>query len=159
MTKAAKKSDTPAPVASRDRVDILKKMCRLLEVERRNFLDNDWRHYSKLIPQQQFIHLINVRFSLPCNLTRIMKITGMTSAGASIFVEKMVKGRIFEREADPQDRRNVVIKFTPRAAAAMASLDDRLNRFIYHFFTDCTPQELETLQSACELVCRKLEQK
>ena len=32
-----------------------------------------------------------VRHSLPCNLAKIMQVTGMTSAGASIFVDKMVK--------------------------------------------------------------------
>ena len=78
-----------------ERVEVFKKMCRMLEVKRRRFLEDDWRHYSKLIPQQQFIHLMMVRHSLPCNLAKIMRLTGMTSAGASIFVDKMVKMGIF----------------------------------------------------------------
>ena len=84
------------------RVDLLKKMCRLLEIERRQFLDDVWkRHYAKFVTQQQFVHIMSVRFSLPCNLGKIMKITGLTSAGASIFVDKMVKSGVFLRIDDP----------------------------------------------------------
>ena len=155
MDNCTKKSEI-CPVNS-DRVDTFKKMWRLLEIERRRFLDEDWRHYSRIIPQQQFIHLMSVRFSLPCNLSRIMKLTGMTSAGASIFVEKMVKTGIFERIVDPKDRRNVIIKLTDRAQEGIASLDNRLNRFIYGFFAGCSEEELENLHKASELVCRVLE--
>ena len=41
------------------RVDVFKKMCRMLEMKRKGFLENDWQlHYSKFIPRQQFLHLM-----------------------------------------------------------------------------------------------------
>ena len=140
-----------------ERVEVFKKMCRMLEVKRRRFLEDDWRHYSKLIPQQQFIHLMMVRHSLPCNLAKIMRLTGMTSAGASIFVDKMVKMGIFERREDSADRRSIVIKFTDRAAEATEHLDDRLNRYILQFFADCDEKDLSILEEASRIVCRVLD--
>ena len=140
------------------RVDLLKKMCRLLEIERRQFLDDVWkRHYAKFVTQQQFVHIMSVRFSLPCNLGKIMKITGLTSAGASIFVDKMVKSGVFLRIDDPSDRRNVIINFTPKIKEAISNLDDRLNRFIYNFFVGCSEKDLQNLENSCRLVCEVLD--
>ena len=139
------------------RLEVFKKMCRMLEMTRRRFLEEDWRHYSRLMPQQQFIHLMMVRHSLPCNLARIMRVTGMTSAGASIFVDKMVKNGVFERHEDSADRRSIIIRFTARAQEGVDRLDDRLNRYIMKFFNDCAEEDLETLESARRLVCRVLD--
>ena len=139
------------------RVEVFKKMCRMLEVKRKRFIENDWQHYAKLIPRQQFLHLMMVRHSLPCNLAKIMQITGMTSAGASIFVDKMVKQGAFERHEDADDRRNIIISFTPRAEKITARIDDRLNQYIFQFFADCNESELANLEEASRLVCRVLD--
>lgn len=139
------------------RLEVFKKMCRMLEMTRRRFLEEDWRHYSRLMPQQQFIHLMMVRHSLPCNLARIMRVTGMTSAGASIFVDKMVKNGVFERHEDASDRRSIIISFTPRAQEGIDRLDDRLNRYIMEFFNGCAEEDLEVLERASRVVCRVLD--
>lgn len=129
----------------------------MLEMKRKRFIENDWQHYAKLIPRQQFLHLMMVRHSLPCNLAKIMQITGMTSAGASIFVDKMVKQGALVRLEDPNDRRNIIISFTPRAEKITENIDNRLNQYIFQFFADCTQEELETLEMASRLVCRVLD--
>ena len=139
------------------RVDVFKKMCRMLEVKRKRFIENDWQHYAKLIPRQQFLHLMMVRHSLPCNLAKIMQVTGMTSAGASIFVDKMVKRGALERREDPEDRRNIIISFTPRAAKITERIEDRLDKYIFQFFADCDDEELATLECASRIVCRVLD--
>ena len=139
------------------RIEVFKKMCRMLEVKRKRFIENDWQHYAKLIPRQQFLHLMMVRHSLPCNLAKIMQITGMTSAGASIFVDKMVKRGALERQTDVNDRRNVIISFTPRAAKITERIEDRLNQYIFQFFADCDEEELAVLEQASRIVCRVLD--
>ena len=139
------------------RVEVFKKMCRMLEVKRKRFIENDWQHYAKLIPRQQFLHLMMVRHSLPCNLAKIMQVTGMTSAGASIFVDKMVKRGALERREDPEDRRNIIISFTPRAAKITERIEDRLDKYIFQFFADCDDEELATLECASRIVCRVLD--
>lgn len=158
--KTRQKEVTPLTGKTEDqlnRIEVFKKMCRMLEMKRKRFLEEDWRHYAKLLPQQQFIHLMMVRHSLPCNLARIMAMTGLTSPGASIFVDKMVKHGIFERVDDPGDRRNVIINFTPRAAEMVGHLEDRLNRYIFNFFEICTEEELTVLEEASRIVCRVLD--
>ncbi|MBQ4315593.1 MAG: winged helix-turn-helix transcriptional regulator [Lentisphaeria bacterium] len=157
--KARREQDTLSgkPEHLLSRVEVFKKMCRMLEMTRRRFLEEDWRHYSRLIPQQQFIHLMMVRHSLPCNLAKIMRVTGMTSAGASIFVDKMVKMGVFERHEDVADRRNIVISFTPRAQKSTEHIDDRLNHYILNFFDGCSEEELKSLEESSRLVCRVLD--
>ena len=140
-----------------DRVDVFKKMCRMLEVKRKQFLENHWKRYEKVIPRQQFLHLMMVRHSLPCNLNKIVQITGMTSAGASIFVDKMVKLGALERKEDAEDRRNIIISFTPHVGEVVERIDDRLNKYIFQFFADCNAEELAVLEQASRLVCRVLD--
>ena len=139
------------------RVEVFKKMCRMLEVKRKQFLENHWKRYEKVIPRQQFLHLMMVRHSLPCNLNKIMQITGMTSAGASIFVDKMVKFGALERREDVADRRNIIISFSPQAEKIVERIDDRLNKYIFQFFADCSAEELAVLEQASRLVCRVLD--
>ena len=162
MKKRVTKNIEQVPLSGKpehllDRVEVFKKMCRMLEIKRKRFIENDWQHYAKLIPRQQFLHLMMVRHSLPCNLAKIMQVTGMTSAGASIFVDKMVKRGALERREDSGDRRNIIISFTPRAAKITERIDDRLNQYIFQYFADCDEQELATLEAASRIVCRVLD--
>ena len=69
----------------------------------------------------------------------------------------MVKMGIFERHEDVKDRRNIVIKFTPRAAKSTGLIDDRLNKYILNFFSNCPEEELTGLEAASRLVCRVLD--
>lgn len=134
-----------------------KKMCRLLEIARHDFLDRDWYHFAMMMPHQQFTHLMMVRLAVPCNLSQIMSLTGMTSAGASIFVNKMVKRGIFRRTVDPEDRRNVIISFTDFALLHMQRIEKRLDDFICSFHPECSEEEIEILGRASRIVCRTLE--
>ena len=97
-----------------------------------------------------------VRLALPCNLTRIMALTGLTSAGASLFADKMVKLGIFTRVENPTDRRNVIIDFTPQAKVAVERTEERLNESITGFFDTCTEEEISIINLASSLVCIKL---
>ena len=149
---------TGRPENELDRVEVFKKMCRMLEVKRRAFLDSAWHDfYSGEIPQQQFIHLMMIRFSLPCNLARIMEVTGLSSAGASILVNKLVKFELLVRHDDPEDRRNVIINFTPRGASMCRTIEDRLNRYIYSYFDNCPEDELKIIEQSSRAVCRVLD--
>lgn len=135
-----------------------KKMCRLLEIARHEFIDKEWaENYSSLMPQQQFIHLMMVRPVLPCNLSKIMVVTGLTSAGASIFVNKMVKLGVFIRSEDQNDRRNVVISFSPMAIDQIKKIEKRLDGFICSFFPPRTESELDVLLAASKVVSRSLD--
>lgn len=166
MTKSRhnrKNEESAVPLSGKpenqlDRIEVFKKMCRMLEVKRRAFLDSAWRDcHSGELPQQQFIHLMMLRFSLPCNLARIMEVTGLSSAGASILVDKLVQLGFLKRHDDPADRRKVIINFTNEGAEMCRSIEDHLNQYIYSFFENCPEQELSSIEEASRVICRTLD--
>ena len=138
-------------------VAIFKKMCRMLELKRRQFFESDWKNCSKTIPRAQFNHLMLVRFSMPCNRGTIMGITGLTSAGASLFVDKLVNAGVLKREEDPDDRRNIVISVTEQGQQFLKEIDDRLDDFIYRYFAECSEEELKCIDGSMRIVCSKLD--
>lgn len=138
-------------------VAVFKKMCRLLEFKRRQFFEDDWKNCSRTIPRAQFNHLMLVRFSMPCNLGTIMRVTGLTSAGASLFVDKLVNEGILMRQEDPDDRRNIVISVTEEGQKFLNGIDERLNDFICAYFAECTDEDLKIISAAMDIVCSKLE--
>ena len=158
--RTGRKLPGPArPDDTLDRVEILKKMCRNLEVRRRDFLESAWKDlYSKDLPQQQFNHLMMIRFSLPCNLNRVMAATGLSSAGASILVNKLVKFGLLVRRDDPADRRNVIIGFSPKSEQMCRDIDARLNLYIAEFFRTQPESTLAAIEQASRTICRVLDE-
>ena len=138
-------------------VAVFKKMCRLLEFKRRQFFEDDWKNCSRMIPRAQFNHLMLVRFSMPCNLGTIMAITGLTSAGASLFVDKLVNAGVLKREEDPNDRRNIIISVTEQGQEFLREIDDRLDDFICRYFAECSAEELQIVDKSMRIVCSKID--
>ncbi len=139
-------------------IESFKRMCRLLELKRRSFLERDWQQrYSRMLPRSRFNHLMLVRFVMPCNLGTIMAVTGLTSAGASLFVDKLVQQGILQREDDPADRRNVRISLSAKGQEFLSGVDDRLNDYIAEYFDTTTGPELEAIDRAMRILCDKLE--
>ena len=137
-------------------VKIFKQVCRILELKRRNFLIRDWKKYEDILPQSQFARLMLIRFALPCNLTRVMELTGLTSAGASLFVDKLVNRGILCRIDDPEDRRNIYISSTPEGKKLLASVEQRLDEYICNYFKSCTPDELADIARGMSVICSKI---
>ena len=138
-------------------VSVFKKMVRMLELKRRQFFESDWKNCSRIIPRAQFNHLMLVRFSMPCNLGTIMAITGLTSAGASLFVDKLVNAGVLKREEDPNDRRNIIISVTEQGQEFLREIDDRLDDFICKYFAECSAEELQIVDKSMRIVCSKID--
>lgn len=138
-------------------LESFKKMVRLLNLARRNFLENDFKNQKVTIQKSQFNQLMLIRDIIPCNLGKIMTVTGLTSAGASLFVEKMVQSQILIRKDNPKDRRNVLISLTPEGAELLRGVDDRLDDFILDFFHTCSEKDLITVGEAMKIISEVLE--
>jgi len=143
----------------RERRDLenFKRMVRLIDLKRRAYLAKNRPKFAVRIPPVQFNHLLLLRFVLPCNLSRVMAVTGLTSAGASLFVEKLVCAGVLRRKTDPHDRRNVVISASPETQEIFRQVDRGLNELIEGYFTRCTPEELAVLERAGAIVCAKFD--
>ena len=138
-------------------LESFKRMVRLLDLKRRSYFVRNCPKFPVRITTVQFNHLMLLRFSLPCNLTRVMTVTGLTSAGASLFVEKLVTSGVLRRETDPRDRRNVIISASPETRKLFREVDRGLNELIDGYFNFCTPEELSVLERAGEIVCAKFD--
>ncbi len=149
-------SGVPLPETSPD-LEALKKMVRLLERKHRAFLEQDWKEHAYEIQRSQFNQLMIVRFAMPCNLSRIMAVTGLTSAGASLFVDKLVQSGYLIRTDDPNDRRNVRISLSDKGAKFISEVVDRFNAFIEGYLRTCTRDELATVSQAMDIINRTID--
>ena len=151
--KRAKRLDREAPLpdTSPD-LEALKKMVRLLERKHRAFLEQDWKEHAYEIQRSQFNQLMIVRFAMPCNLSRIMAVTGLTSAGASLFVDKLVQSGYLIRTDDPNDRRNVRISLSEKGSKFISEVVDRFNTFIEGYLRTRTREELAVISNAMEII-------
>ena len=141
----------PLPETSPD-LESLKKMVRLLERKHRAFLEQDWKEHAYEIQRSQFNQLMIVRFAMPCNLSRIMAVTGLTSAGASLFVDKLVQSGYLIRTDDPNDRRNVRISLSEKGSKFIGEVVDRFNEFINGFLRTRTKEELAVISQAMNII-------
>ena len=141
----------PLPETSPD-LEAFKKMVRLLERKHREFLEQDWKEHAYEIQRSQFNQLMTVRFAMPCNLGRIMAVTGLTSAGASLFVDKLVQSGYLIRTDDPNDRRNVRISLSDKGAKFISEVVDRFNAFIEGYLRTRTREELAVISQAMDII-------
>ena len=89
---------------------------------------------------------------MPCNLGRIMAVTGLTSAGASLFVDKLVQSGYLIRTDDPNDRRNVRISLSSKGAKFIGEVVDRFNEYINGFLRTRTREELAVISQAMNII-------
>ena len=143
----------------RQGLENFKRMVRLLDLKRRAYFAKKCPKFTVRVSTVQFNHLMLLRAVLPCNLSRVMTVTGLTSAGASLFVEKLVASGVLTREIDPRDRRNVIISATPATKETFRRIDKGLNELIEGYFIQCgcTPEELAILEQAGTIVCSKFD--
>ena len=137
-------------------VEFFKRMVRLLDLKRRTYLAKNRPAFAAKISPAQFHHLMLLRFVLPCNLARIMAVTNLTSAGASLFVDKLVQSGVLTRRTDPDDRRNVIIGASPQTQEIFQQVDKGLTELIDSYFDDCTPEELSVIERAGRIICSKI---
>ncbi|MDD3153876.1 MAG: MarR family transcriptional regulator [Victivallaceae bacterium] len=140
-------------------VESFKRMCRFLELKRRQFLTQAWRNDVNHLPHGQFLRLMQVRYAMPCNLGRIIEVTELTPAGASIFVDNLVERGILLRKDDANDRRNVRISLTDKGIDYLRSIEDGLNNYIMGYFADCTDEQRDTIDKAMKILCSKIEER
>ena len=143
----------------RQGLENFKRMVRLLDYKRRVYFAKNCPQFPVRVTSVQFNHLMLLRAALPCNLSQVMAVTGLTSPGASLFVEKLVTSGILKREIDPRDRRNVIISATPETKEVFRRIDQGLNELIENYFAQCgcTPEELAVLERAGTIVCSKFD--
>jgi len=143
-------------------VSLIKKMYRLLDATKRGYLSANWsslagcKQFEQLTPVQ-INHLLLIRFELPCNLNRIRAVTGLSSAGASTFIDRLVQAGVIHRETDPNDRRNVRIAATEELQQLFDDVDDGLDRLIVEQLQQVPQEQHQAIADASRIICDYLE--
>ena len=99
---------------------------------------------------------MTIRHLLPCNLGEIMTAIGLTSAGASLFVERLVQQNVLERTQDPEDRRNIRISATPQVQQVLNEVDELLSKRISEYLSTVPPEQVAGIGDATRLICERL---
>ncbi len=142
--------------SKRPDLEMFKLSCRLLEMRRRELLAAEWKRNPCGLLRGQFFNLMLIRFILPCNLGKIMELTGLTSAGASLFVDKLVQRGFLNRTDNPEDRRNVRIDVTSKGQEFLSGVESRINEYITSYFDTCSEEEIREIARGTDIICRKI---
>ena len=139
-----------------DTVETIKLMCRVLEFTRRKLVAEGWKRLPGNLSLAQFDRLMTIRHLLPCNLGEIMTAIGLTSAGASLFVERLVRQGILERVQDPEDRRNIRISATPQVQQLLNEVDELLSKRITEYLSSVPAEQVAGIGDATRTICEHL---
>lgn len=137
-------------------IEEMKKLSRLLEFKRRLFYKDFHKQFVDRIPPAQFEHLMNVRQLFPCNLTTIMDFTGLSSAGASLFITKLTRTGVLVRREDPKDRRNMIIDASPEGKVLLDEIEEMLTGYVAGFFNEVVPEDITLIYEGCRAMLREL---
>ncbi|MGW4531387.1 MarR family winged helix-turn-helix transcriptional regulator [Nocardia sp. NPDC004340] len=83
--------------------------------------------------------------SQPLTVKQIADMTGLTTGSATRLVDRMERGGYVTREADPEDRRRVLVTPVPEAVARITATWDDLGEGWEAMLSDHTDAELEAI--------------
>lgn len=93
------------------------------------------------------------------SLKQLAKALGVSSATASILVDKLVKAGQIERNRDKEDRRRVIIKLTRRGSQTLERFRQELQRHWMYLLKNITPDERVTYLNILRKIVQSLEGK
>lgn len=90
----------------------------------------------------------------PIRITELARREGVTQPAISLLVNRLEARNWVAREADPSDRRAVLVAITPAGTAALDELRAQYRALLHEEMASLGPQEVETLGSAVEILDR-----
>ena len=84
------------------------------------FLPADWLNMDLTAAQLRTLLLLYTKG--PCRMTEVAGSLGVTMATATGVIDRMVERGIVERDSDPDDRRLVICRLSPRGQRMVADL-------------------------------------
>ena len=141
--------------------EALKKLVRLINHLQQIYLSELWpRHLQSAaagtLTARQALHLMQIRGSLPCNLSRIMFLTGLSSSAASLYVDEMVRKNILIRRGGVKDKRSTIVDASAEAAASLKAVDEGIDRFLQEVASGATPKQQREIDRSLELLGKML---
>lgn len=108
------------------------------------------------IPFGQKAALFTIASHKTINVKQLANILHITSGAATQHIESLVKVGLVEREIDPNDRRNVIIKLSAHGKSLIQKLEKSRMKMLEELFSDITDKELKAYIDVMEKVNLKL---
>lgn len=137
-------------------------LVRICDRLQRSFFTELWprafngRPAGKLTPRQ-IGHVMAIRHVVPCNINEIMARTQLSSAAASLLIDKLEKVGVLRRRTHNGDKRNIIVEFTEEFQSEI----DAANEFYMDFFREVTrdfgESDRRIIEYSSELLCQAME--
>lgn len=116
----------------------------------REFIAGAVLHNQRLADQlginytdQQVLNLVDLAGSAkPGDLARM---TGLTTGGVTVCLDRLERGGFIRRERNPDDRRSVIVRTEPECMKQIISLYRSVNEVMEEIFSAYSEKKLETV--------------
>lgn len=125
---------------------------------RRSMLDSIVYAKEQNLSRSQMITLIHLRQLGACSVSDIGDLIGITSAGASQLLERMVQQELVERIEDPEDRRAKLITLTGKGREMLEESMRVRRRWLEDFARKLSPEEQIQVVEVMRLLLDAIEQ-
>ncbi|MDR1146026.1 MAG: MarR family transcriptional regulator [Verrucomicrobiales bacterium] len=150
---------TPTPVQTPITNDIIainaEQVHRLVEIvifKQRHLMTNILKRTLSEISLTQFIllELLSARESL--SMGQLAKFMGHTTPATTGLIERLVTANLVERATMPTDRRQILIKITPRGAALVSQAKQEMIQAMCAVATKLTPEDQQAWYRINEVI-------
>ncbi len=108
------------------------------------------RYSSLTMPQ--FRVLSQLRWGGPANNKCIAENLGVTVANSSRMIDLLVKKKLVVRAQSVKDKREVLVRLTPRGLAHFQEVQERLRAFVADRFNAASSDELAVMENGLSLL-------
>jgi DNA-binding MarR family transcriptional regulator len=108
------------------------------------------RHEPCTVPQ--FRALLYVDRHAGANLSAVADFLGLTLPSASRLIDQMVKHDLLMRQLDPEDRRRMTLRMTPRGVVLLKNAQDAMRRQLASILDTLADAEIAVLERALGLL-------
>lgn len=91
-----------------------------------------------------------------CTLSSVANALQTTPGATSTAIDTFVKRGIFERQSDPDDRRQIRIKLSPRCLALHTRTIEMFDQYLEEFTSDLSPEDLDAFNRVCHHIGNKV---
>lgn len=135
---------------------------KLVEYLHRQCIDSYWKKKReediiRKLPHRQRLHLLAIFHLAPCTLTEFIKHVNLSKSAGSAAVEKLVKSGFVSRSRSENDRREIRLAISPELKAHFSGVNTLFEKSIREFFSDCTQEDIKTINSASKILKSKLD--
>ncbi len=81
----------------------------------------------------------------PATPGKLAQYMGLTTGGVTVMLDRLEKAGLVKREANPNDRRSVLVRVNPKKMAKIQALYERVDQQFAAFLSETSEEELKVI--------------